>query len=235
VPTDTVTNTGCIATSFSYRVGIASFGDDATITNSGTITTSGSYSDGVVSYRVNATITNSGTITTSGNDAHGIRVRGSGATISNLGTITTTGANSFGIFVDNGFGGSVATLTNAQGGNTPLTYSGDLPATYNVFVRSLTSFGRLAVSNPTGTMTFGVDASSALTAKHYRNVLTGVPASAITNEDTQFFSPDGFALRLQAGSTAGSWDLLAWVEETATELGTARRTLLGLQSRLRTH
>jgi len=220
----TITNSGTITTSGIYGWGIVFTGRDATITNSGTITTSGNDAYGIRSLGANATITNSGTITAA---ADGISVQGSGATISNSGTITA-GAGAFGIHVNGA--GSVTSLTNAQGGNTPLTYSGRLPATYNIFVRSLTSFGRLAVSNPTGTMTFGVDASSALTAKHYRNVLTGVPASAITNEDTQFFSPGGFALRLQAGSTEGSWDLLAWVEETATELGTARRTLLGLQS-----
>ena len=128
------------------------------------------------------------------------------------------GANAIGIRV---FGGSVATLTNAQGGNTPLTYTGRLPGTYNVVVRSLTSFGRLAVSSPTGSMTFGVDGASALAANRYTNVLRGVAASAITNEETEF-TLGRFAWTLTAGSAADSWDLLARLlgpDAAATQLG----------------
>jgi hypothetical protein len=91
----------------------------------------------------------------------------------NLGTITA-GANAFGIRVNNG--GSVVMLVNAQGGNTPLTYSGALPATYNVFVQSLSNFGRLAVTGGSGTMTFGVDSSWVIAVNRYTNVLTGVAA-----------------------------------------------------------
>jgi hypothetical protein len=261
-PSDTVTNTGCIATSVHATDGILSIGADATITNSGTITTSGSVaygiystgdraavinsgtittsgneSDGIVFIGADATITNSGTITTSNNTAYGILsggpdatvrnsgtitatgqgiwVAGSGATISNSGTITA-GVNGFGIRVGNG--GTVTSLTNAQGGNTPLTYFGALPATYAVVVRSLTSFGRLAVSNPTGTMTFGVDATSTLGVNRYTNVLTGVSASAITNEET-LFSLGGFAWRLSAGAAADSWDLLVMPGSANTQLG----------------
>jgi hypothetical protein len=220
-PNATITNTnsGTITTSGVNGFGILSIGANATITNSGTITTSGV---GIASADANATITNSGTITTSGNNAHGIYVEGSGASISNLGTITA-GAGSFGILVWPGLG-SVVTLTNAQGGNTPLTYSGALPATYNVFVRSLTSFGRLAVTNPSGTMTFGVDAASTLAANRYTNVLAGVSASAITNEGTQF-TLGRFAWTLTAGSAADSWDLLVRLLGPA-----AAATELGLQS-----
>ena len=216
--TITNTNSGTITTSGFLAWGIVSFGDDAAVTNSGTITTSGTGANGITSAGANATITNSGTITTSGNDAHGIYVVGSGATISNLGTITTTGANAFGIFRG---GGSVVTLTNAQGGNTPLTYRGALPATYNVFVRSLTSFGRLAVTNPSGTMTFGIDVGSTLAANRYADVLTGVAASAITNAETEF-TLGRFAWTLTAGSAANSWDLLARLlgpDAAATQLG----------------
>ena len=232
-PNATITNSGTITTRGDFSYAIYSTGTNAIITNSGTITTSGFFSIGISSGHrsdggPNATITNSGTITTSGNSAHGILVLGSGATISNLGTITT-GANAFGIRVD-GLG-SVATLTNAQGGNTPLTYSGSLPSTYNVVVRSLSNFGRLAVSNPTGTMTFGVDATSTLSyarsisaANRYTDVLSGVSASAITNEETEF-TLGRFAWMLTAGSATDSWDLLARLHSPD-----ATNTLLGLQS-----
>jgi hypothetical protein len=127
--------------------------------------------------------------------------------------------------------GRVATLTNAQGGNTPLTYSGSLPSTYNVVVRSASSFGRLAVTKPTGTMTFGVDATSTLSyarsisaANRYTDVLSGVSASAITNEETEF-TLGRFAWMLTAGSATDSWDLLARLHSPD-----ATNTLLGLQS-----
>jgi hypothetical protein len=142
-----------------------------------------------------------------------------GTTISNLGTITA-GAGAFGIFAG-GNVGSVVTLTNAQGGNTPLTYSGALPAAYAVLVQSPSSFGRLAVTNPTGSMTFGVDVGSTLAVNRYTNVLTGVSASAITNEETRF-TFGRFAWTLTAGSAADSWDLLASLagpDAAATQLG----------------
>ena len=178
----TINNSGTITTTGIAAMGIAAGGANAAINNSGTITTSGVEAFGIYSFAANTAVTNSGTITTSGIEAHGILVQGTGATISNLGTITT-GGNAFGIRVWAATG-SVATLTNAQGGNTPLTYSGALPTTYTVLVRSLSNFGRLAVTSPSGTMTFGVDATSTLAANRYTDVLTGVAAADITNEET---------------------------------------------------
>ena len=116
---------------------------------------------------------------------------------------------------------TLSRLTNAQGGTTPLTYTGRLPGTYNVVVLSSSNFGRLAVTNSTGTMTFGVDAGSILAANRYTNVLTGVSASAITNEETEF-TLGRFAWTLTAGSAANSWDLLARLlgpDAAATQFG----------------
>jgi hypothetical protein len=214
----TITNdtSGTITTSSSGAIGIRSSGGNAAITNSGTITTSRSAASGIRSSGTNATITNSGTITAT--SFHGIQVGGSGATISNRGVITA-GVGSFGIQLFNS--GSVVTLVNAQGGATPLTYTGALPGTYNVVVQSPSSFGRLAVTTPSGTMTFGVDATSNLAVNRYTNVLTGVSASDITNEETQF-TLGLFAWMLTAGSTANSWDLLASLtgpDAAATQLG----------------
>ncbi|MFM2150240.1 MAG: hypothetical protein RLZZ187_2546 [Pseudomonadota bacterium] len=206
-----VTNSGTITTSGDIARGIFSTGANATITNSGTITTSGNDAHGIYFVGDNATIINSGTITTSGNDAHGIYFVGDNATIINSGTITA-GAGYFGIRVD---GGSVVTLTNAQGGNTPLTYSGALPTNYNVVVRSASEFGRLAVISPSGTMTFGVDNSSTLpdrlrTTVRYTNVLAGLAASHITNSGT-IETLGRYHWMLTAGTGANNWDLLAWM------------------------
>ena len=217
----TINNTGSITTIGAQAIGIASgSGANATINNSGTITTTGGdRAHGSESTGANATINNSGTITTSGSNAHGIFVGSSGARISNLGTITA-GAGSFGIRVRDGIG-SVITLVNAQGGINPLTYSGALPTNYNVVVRSASEFGRLAVTGGSGTMAFGVDSFSVLAANRYTNVLTGVAAADITNEETAF-ALGRFAWKLTAGSAANSWDLLAWLrgpDAAATQLG----------------
>jgi hypothetical protein len=231
--TITNTNSGTIETSGSGALAIISIGNNTTITNSGTITaradgiaaqgsgatisnlgtiTAGAGYFGIRVTGANAAITNSGTITAI---ADGISVQDSGATISNLGTITA-GANAFGIRAQGA--GSVVTLVNAQGGNTPLTYSGALPGAYAVLVRSPSSFGRMAVTNPSGSMTFGVDVGSTLAANRYTNVLTGVSASVITNEET-LFSFGGFTWRLSAGSPADSWDLLVMPGSANTQLG----------------
>ncbi len=134
-------------------------------------------------------------------------------TINNTGTISSLSG-----IANNG---TIATLNNSQGGgsNASLTYSGALPTAYNALVRSLSNFGQLAVSNGTGTMTFGVDNTSVLTANLYTNVLTGVPAANITNAEEETEVPLGnFVWKLTASSTANSWDLLVWRNATsATE------------------
>jgi len=217
-----ITNSGAITTNGNDGSGIRSSGSGATITNSGTITTNGSDGYGIRSTNtgLRATITNSGTITAS---SHGVFVEGSGARLSNLGTITA-GAGSFGIRVSGS--GTVTSLTNAQGGNTPLTYFGALPTSYNVVVRSASEFGRLAVSSPTGTMTFGVGNSSTLvdrlrTTVRYTNVLAGLQANHIANEETPF-TLGVYHWMLTAGTGANNWDLLAWMllpDPVNTELG----------------
>jgi hypothetical protein len=167
------------------------------------------------------TITNRGTIaggngSSGATGGHGIHVNHVGASvaITNLGTITGgQGGTTHGVRVS---AGTVTSLTNAQGGNTPLTYTGTLPTNYNVVVRSSSEFGRLAVTSPSGgPMTFGVDSTSTLPGTlrntiRYTDVLTGVAASAITNEETRT-TFGRYHWTLTAGSAANSWDLLAWM------------------------
>ena len=205
----TITNSGTIRTFEADSDGIQSSGANAVVTNSGTITTIGAGAFGIWSTGANATITNSGSITAA---RHGILVEGSGARLSNLGTLTA-GAGAFGIRVSGG--GTVTSLTNAQGGNSPLTYSGALPTSYNVVVRSASEFGRLAVTSPSGATTFGVDNSSTLpdrlrTTVRFTNVLAGLTADNITNEGTRF-TLGRYHWTLTAGTGADNWDLLAWM------------------------
>ncbi len=158
---------------------------------------------------------------------NGIDVLGGNVTITNLGSVTGgQGGTTYGIRVS---GGTVTSLTNAQGGTAPLTYFGALPTTYNVFIRSTSDFGRLAVTSPSGSMTFGVDSSSTLptalrTTVRYTDVLTGVTHDAITNEETRV-TMGRYYWTLTAGSTTDSWDLLAWMFSPDPV-----NTLLGLQA-----
>lgn len=223
-----IRNSGTIIVRETPYRGIWASGASNSIENSGSITTWGADGHGIWVEGAGGPIVNSGTILTTGADAHGIRLSGGGYSVVNSGTIT---AGAHGILVESagvtivnlgsitpaaGYraievsgGGSVVSLSNAQGGTSPLTYGGALPATYRVVVRSVSEFGRLAVSNASGTMEFGVDGRSSLSVARYRDVLTGVGAAAISNEETRFFQ-GRFAWMLTAGETAESWDLLAW-------------------------
>jgi len=138
----------------------------------------------------------------------GINLSGGTTAITNLGTIvgrTSGSSTTYGIRLTGS--ASISTLVNVQGGNNPLTYYGTLPNTYNVVVQSSTSFGKFAVDWSSGSLAFGVDSTSILETNRYVNVLTGVGASGITNEETEFLL-GSYAWNLIAGSTANSWDLL---------------------------
>ena len=130
-----------------------------------------------------------------------------------MGAITGgAGGTTYGINVS---AGTVTSLTNAQGGNTPLTYNGALPTNYYVYVTSVTNYGKLSVTNASGSLTFGVDAGSSITGSvstphRYTNVLTGVTAAQIVNEET-VITAQHFAWKLTAGSNGTTWDLLAWL------------------------
>lgn len=144
---------------------------------------SGASSSGVVN-----TIINSGAIITNGVSAHGIQVSGVGAvTIENAGTIRVNGSNSFGIYSS----GNITTLTNSQGGSTPLTFSGIAPNNYNVVVTSPSNYGKLDVSGGliSGVMNFGISNTSSLAFDTtYATVLNGVKINNIGNSYGTFTS-----------------------------------------------
>ena len=152
--------------------------------------------------------------------AAGILLTAGNASITNLGTIlpgSGAGAGAYGIMVS---GGSFTTLTNAQGGNTPLTYSGNLPTQYNIVINSPTNFGKLQVTNSgTSQTTIGIDSTSVLNRStlSYQAVLSGVNSSQLANTaDSRgwwgSFSQPGAGRglwKLQADSGSSSvWDLI---------------------------
>lgn len=226
-----VTNTGSIITLGDDAPpnisadGIASFTDRASINNSGTIQTSGPSAHGIRSLGADATIVNTGTIAASGGvlgpNSHGIYNAGSGATISNRGSITSTASNTYGIYNI----GSITTLTNAQGGNTPLTYYGNLPTNYNVVLNGA-NYGKLDVTGAsTSQTTFGLDGSSTLAAGTFSSVLNGVGYSNFANASNYntwySFSPTFQWELVPQGmlSTASAWDLIVAYISTNMEPG----------------
>ncbi len=158
------------------------------IQNAGSISTSGANASGIklvsgsTSSSILNTITNSdtGVISTTGSGSHGIQVSGLGAvSIENIGSITASGPNAFGIYST----GNITSLTNAQGGSSPLTFSGVLPTNYNMVISSPTVYGKLDASNVvvTGVMNFGISGSSAVSATSYSTVLSGIKVNNLGN------------------------------------------------------
>ncbi|OYY57940.1 MAG: hypothetical protein B7Y05_15080, partial [Polynucleobacter sp. 24-46-87] len=143
---------------------------------------------GASSSSVVNSIINSGTIITNGVSAHGIQVSGAGAvTIENTGTIRANGSNAFGIYS----AGNITTLTNSQGGSTPLTFSGITPSNYNVVVTSPSNYGKLDAGNGviSGVMNFGINNTSSLAFDTtYATVLNGVKINNIGNSYGTFTS-----------------------------------------------
>ena len=177
-------------------------------TGSITATTSGSGAAyGVKSNDGATTIDNSGAITASSGTglSYGLYLGAGATTVTNSGSIT---AGTAGIFA----GAPITTLTNHQGGSgtsastRALTYTGALPTNYYIYVTSATHYGQVQFTDPTGSMSFGMDAGSTLALGTYGSVLRGVAASAISG-GSGTIGLHNWALSL-SNPTELSWDLV---------------------------
>ena len=169
--TTTFVNNGNIT---APRNGIGQFGGSSiSFTNTGTITGTGTTDgNGVGMYSFGSgTYVNTGTIT----GREGMVLLGGDHVIRNTGVITAS-------VVDlNISSGTVTSLTNSEGGNNVLTYSGKVPTNYYIIISSLNNYGKLSVTNPTSSMTFNIDNASSVALTTYSSVLQG----SITLSSTQ--------------------------------------------------
>lgn len=224
-----VTTTQLISDS-TYPYGLCSF----TVPNNRSIsTTTASYSWGILnSLSTITSLINNGSISTTGSEAHGILNYGTITTLTNTGSISASGSNAYGI----SNGGAIGTLNNQQGGSSPLTYSGRLPANYNIMIGSSTNYGKLSVTAPTNasgtsgitfniygntgtTLLSGISAST-LAAGTYSEVITGLSASNIASSSLSGTFPGGFNWQLAAnGNVIGSttWDLVVTAPQAAPQ------------------
>jgi len=139
---NTLNNSGEIIGTFR---GIAN-NPDGTIgilNNTGTISATSQY--GVINFGNISLLSNTGTITSDG--LAGVYNSGTITTLANMGNITGTSDNI------NNYSGVIGTLINAQGNGNALTYRGNLPSTYKIFIASPTDYGQLSI---TSTATFAV-------------------------------------------------------------------------------
>ena len=107
--------------------------------------------------------------------------------------------------------GTIDLLINSKGGaspNTPLTFGGRLPTAYQIIVNSTAQYGQLAVTNPSGTMSFnGIYHTSSLTGNHtYVDVITNVGTSNLTGTLSGLFN--NRYPWLLSETSYGNWDLI---------------------------
>lgn len=218
-------NTGTISVSGEYGVGVALGQSTESFSNSGIIQTTGLLGTAVFSVTGIQNFTNNGQIISSQSDAVQINQV---ANLTNTGSIIA-GTGFFGLNVT----GDITTLNNGQGGNssssptTALTYTGKLPASYNIIVSSPTHYGQLAASNATGATSFGIYSASTLSKGTYSSVLSGLTSSNLTGATSGNYN--GFTWALNNSSTE-IWDLIVTGASTADTQQSLVNTASALQS-----
>ena len=202
----TLTNSGSITSEGPKAYGIAYWASASEITNSGTIeaTSTGESSD-AYGFRLGdyslTTFNNSGTITAS---THGISNSGTITNLTNTGTIT--GTSGYGIWTT----GSITNFTNSQ---SNLTYKNNLPTNYSVVINSLTDFGKVTFTTPSGTLNFGISSLSDLCEvceeTTYSSVLSGLSSSDIASGTSGSFTSGARTHDWTLENSSGNlWDLV---------------------------
>mgnify|MGYP002701099129 FL=1 len=210
--TSSFTNSGIVKVTGSGWYNAAIMANDSnlsTIENKGSlVSTAYNRSNGISVYNGASVdkIINSGDITsTAVTNARGISIfTGSSVNeIQNTGTISSTGTdNTADILVETN--SSLGALSNSQ---SNLTYRGKLPNSYNVIINSLNNFGKIHFTNPTGSLTFGVDPSSSNVSGIFEGVLSGISELQIDNTQGQYSQNSTLYGYLLTSDDGNSWNL----------------------------
>ena len=210
--TSSFTNSGIVKVTGSGWYNAAIMANDSnlsTIENKGSlVSTAYNRSNGISVYNGASVdkIINSGDITsTAVTNARGISIfTGSSVNeIQNTGTISSTGTdNTADILVETN--SSLGALSNSQ---SNLTYRGKLPKNYNVIINGLTNFGKIHFTNPTGSLTFGVDPSSSNVSGIFEGVLSGISELQIDNTQGQYSQNSTLYGYLLTSDDGNSWNL----------------------------
>jgi hypothetical protein len=220
----TITNTGTLNAGSIYLIndGLSS----GSFTNNGLVNLSSSYAmlldqgsfnftnTGIINATANyviwingatiGTFLNSGTIDGS---TSGYPLR---FTSGSIGTFTNSGSISY-VFSTILLDGSltIGTLNNAQGASSSaLKFSASsktLPTNYNIIINSLSDFGRLDWTSPSGSTTFGIYSGSTVAAGRYTSVITGLSAGSFTGARSGTYGSYSWVLDNVSGTT---WDLV---------------------------
>ena len=214
---DTINNTS--TGSIVGYIGISNFGTINNIINSGVVSNSLGSSGSINNHGVIGTITNTGVL----NDPNNRGISNSYS----LAFPTT----------------SINTLNNSQGAgniNGALRYYGMLPTSYNIIINSTSNYGQLSlIVADAGSTTFGISSLSGtnigIAGTRYQNVLSGVNASYISNENTTLTYVNGsftakYQLVADDGNASNTWDLLILSILTATD---TQSSIHSLASKLR--
>ena len=139
---------------------------DAAILNNGTISTLNNSGNiyategiGIENDGASATITN---LTNSGNISAGTAISNTTGTIE---TITNTGSiSSLTSLADIHNNGNINMLINRQ---SNLTFTGNLPANYQIMIASTSNYGKITFTDVTGTTIFDIHATSSVNRKYH--------------------------------------------------------------------
>ena len=210
--TSSFTNSGIVKVTGSGWYNAAIMANDSnlsTIENNGSlVSTAYNRSNGIAVYNGASVdkIINSGDITsTAVTNARGISIfTGSSVNeIQNTGTISSTGTdNTADILVETN--SSLGALSNSQ---SNLTYRGKLPKNYNVIINGLTNFGKIHFTNPSDSLTFGVDPSSSNVSGIFEGVLSGISELQIDNTQGQYTQNSTLYGYLLTSDDGNSWNL----------------------------
>ena len=226
-----ITNTGTISAQAESAYAILNSRSIGTLTNSGSILANDFGSAAIFNSGAINTITNdinhsisayyfgifnTSSITTLNNNGY---IGGNYHGIYNSGTITTLN-NTGSIIGSSGIGnyGTITNLNNLQGASSSaLTYSGPLPSNYNIIINNTSDFGKISfITNMSGSTTFGISSLTGINigaaGTRYKNVISGLDGSFITNEGTTQTYTNGrvsatYQLLPDSDSEAGTWDL----------------------------